>query len=161
MHWSGVDFRDFKSEFGNTWIVGSLHDVPLSLKPGVSKLRPAKPLYQWWKIIYLLNICWIGRIQHAPKQPRCLGCPALELLCNRLCGPLTKTFGDPWFKPAVPKLFPIAYHLWFSYYHHVPPCSRKTQSNKYHSIKSLENQNWHKCDMKKMAVRNYNGHFRN
>jgi len=27
--------------------------------------------------------------------------------------------------------------------------TRKTLSTKYHSIKSLENQNWHKCDMKK------------
>ena len=36
-----------------------------------------------------------------------------------------------------------------------------TQSTKYHSIKSLENQNRHKCDMKIMAVRNYNGHFEN
>jgi len=25
-----------------------------------------------------------------------LGCPALELLYNSLCGPLTKKFGDPW-----------------------------------------------------------------
>jgi len=50
-------------------------------------------------------------------------------------------------KPVVPKLFLITYHLWDPYCHHVPPCSRKTQSTKYHSIKSLENQNWHKCDM--------------
>jgi len=26
--------------------------------------------------------------------------------------------------------FLIAYHLWEPYYHHVPPCSRKTQSTK-------------------------------
>ena len=58
-----------------------------------------------------------------------------------------------------PELFPIAYHLWVPYYHHVPPFSRKTQSTKYHSIKSLENQNWHICDMKILAVKNDNGHF--
>jgi len=29
----------------------------------------------------------------------------------------------------------------------------------YNSIKSLENQNWRKCNMKKMAVRKYYGHF--
>jgi len=43
--------------------------------------------------------------------------------------------------------------------HH--PCFRKTQSTKYHSIKSLENQIWHKFDMNKMAVMNCNGHFQN
>jgi len=48
-------------------------------------------------------------------------------------------------KAVVPKLFLIAYHLWEPHCHHVPPCSRKTQSTKYHSIKSLENQNWHIC----------------
>jgi len=80
-------------------------------------------------------------------------------------------FGTRNHRTAVPKLFLIAYHLWAlfliayhlwaPYCHHVPTFFRKTQSTKYHSIKSLENQNWHKCDMKIMAVRNYNGHFRN
>jgi len=44
---------------------------------------------------------------------------------------------------VVLKLFLSTYHLWDPYCHHVPPCSRKTQSTKYHSIKSLENQNGH------------------
>jgi len=37
-------------------------------------------------------------MQHIPKQLHYLGCPAFELLCNSLCGPLTKKFGDPWFR---------------------------------------------------------------
>ena len=60
---------------------------------------------------------------------------------------------------VVLKLFLIAYHLCVRYCHHVPPCSRKSQCAKYHSIKSLENQNWHKCNVNKMAVRNFNGHI--
>ena len=43
------------------------------------------------------------------------------------------------FDAVVPKLL-IAYHLWVSYCHHVPPCSGKIQCAKDHSIKSLENQ---------------------
>jgi len=39
------------------------------------------------------------------------------------------------------------------------PCSRKTQSTQYYSIKSLSNQTWRKWGMNNMAVRNYNGHF--
>jgi len=54
--------------------------------------------------------------------------------------------------------FPIAYHLSVPYCRHVTPCSRKTQSSKYYSIKSLENQNWHNFDMSKMSVR-ICGHF--
>ena len=60
---------------------------------------------------------------------------------------------------VVPKLFLIAYHLWVPYCQHVPPCSRKTQFTKCHSIKRLENHNCHKCNTKKMAVRKYSGHF--
>ena len=60
---------------------------------------------------------------------------------------------------VVPKLLLIAYHLWVPYCHNVSPCSRKTRSSKYYSIKSLENQNWHNFDMNEMAVRNCNGHF--
>jgi len=33
----------------------------------------------------------------------------------------------------------IAYHLGVRYCQHAPPCSRKTRSTKYHSMKSLEN----------------------
>jgi len=32
---------------------------------------------------------------HIPKQSKYVRCPALELLCDSLCGPLTKMFGDP------------------------------------------------------------------
>ena len=46
-------------------------------------------------------------------------------------------------RAVVLKLFLIAYRLWPPNWHHVPPCSRKSQCAKYHSIKSLENQNWH------------------
>jgi len=60
---------------------------------------------------------------------------------------------------AIPKHFLIAYHLWVSYCQHVPPCFRRSQCAKHNSIKSLKNQNWHKCNTKKMAVRNYNDHF--
>ena len=62
-------------------------------------------------------------------------------------------------RAVVLKLFLIAYHLCVPYCHHVPPCSRKSQCAKYHSIKSLENQNWQKCNVNKMAVRNFNGRF--
>ena len=53
------------------------------------------------------------------------------------------------FIPVVPKLFLIAYHLWVPYYQHVPPCSRRSQCAKYHSIKGLEtiidtNATWRK-----------------
>jgi len=61
-------------------------------------------------------------------------------------------------RPAVPKLFLNACHLWALYFHRVPPwkhCSRKTHSTQYHSIKSLANQTWHKCGINKMPVRNY------
>jgi len=64
-------------------------------------------------------------------------------------------FADGWFTAVVLKLFLIAYHLWLPYYHHVPPCSRKSQCAKYYSIKSLENQNRHKCNVNKIAVRNF------
>jgi len=62
-------------------------------------------------------------------------------------------------RPVVLKLFLIAYHLRVPCCHHVPPCSSKSQCAKYHSIKSLENQNWHKCNVNKMAVRTFDGHF--
>ena len=61
--------------------------------------------------------------------------------------------------PVVPKLFLSAYHLWVPYCYHVPPCTRKSQCAKYNSIKSLEKQNWHICNVNKMTVRNFNGHF--
>ena len=44
-------------------------------------------------------------------------------------------------KAVVLKLFLIVYHFCVPYCYHVPPCSRKSQCAKYHSIKSLENQN--------------------
>jgi len=62
-------------------------------------------------------------------------------------------------RSVVPKLLLIAYHLWVLYRQHVPPCSRKSQWANYNSINSLENQNWRKCNMKKMAMRKYHGHF--
>jgi len=34
-------------------------------------------------------------MQHIPKQSHCVKYPALELLCNNLCGPRTKNFGGP------------------------------------------------------------------
>jgi len=63
------------------------------------------------------------------------------------------------FKAMVRKLFLIAYHLWVPYCQHLPPCSRKSQCAKNNSSKTLENQNWRKCDRKKMAVRKYYDHF--
>jgi len=57
------------------------------------------------------------------------------------------------------KLFLIVHHLWVLHHQNVQPCSRKTQSAKYHLIKSLKKQDWHKCNMNKMAVRDYNGYF--
>jgi len=49
------------------------------------------------KVIHLWKICWFGRMQHFTKQSHYVRCPALELLCNILCSPLTKKFGDPCF----------------------------------------------------------------
>jgi len=34
-------------------------------------------------------------MSHIPKQSHYVRCPTLELLCNSLCGPQTKKFGDP------------------------------------------------------------------
>jgi len=34
-------------------------------------------------------------MQPFPKQSHYVRCPALKLLCNSICGPWTKTFGDP------------------------------------------------------------------
>jgi len=45
------------------------------------------------------------------------------------------------FMAVVPKLFLVAYNLWVPYCQHVPPCSRKSQCAKYHSIKGLEHHN--------------------
>jgi len=50
------------------------------------------------KIMYLRNICWFGRMQHILKQSQYVRCLALELLCNSFCDPLTRRFGDPWYK---------------------------------------------------------------
>ena len=36
-----------------------------------------------------------------PKQSHYVRCPALELLCNSLCDPQTKKFGDPWSRAVV------------------------------------------------------------
>ena len=40
---------------------------------------------------------------------------------------------------VVPKVFLIAYHLWVPHCQHVPPCSRKSQSTKYHLITNVWN----------------------
>jgi len=34
-------------------------------------------------------------MQHIPKQPHYVRCPAFELLCDNLCDPRTKQFVDP------------------------------------------------------------------
>ena len=47
------------------------------------------------KIIYLRTIYGFGRMQHIPKQSHYVRRPTLALLCNNLCGPRMKTFGDP------------------------------------------------------------------
>jgi len=45
--------------------------------------------------MYLRKTCWLGRMQHIPKQSHYVRCLALELLWNSLCGSLAKKFGDP------------------------------------------------------------------
>jgi len=35
-------------------------------------------------------------MQLFPKQPHDVRSPALEQVCNGVCGPRTKKFGDPW-----------------------------------------------------------------
>ena len=44
-------------------------------------------------------------MQHILKQPHYLGCQALELLCNSLCGPLTKKFGEKFERSSVRATF--------------------------------------------------------
>ena len=39
-------------------------------------------------------------MQHIPKQSHYVRCPALELLCDGLCGPVAKKFGNPRFTPT-------------------------------------------------------------
>jgi len=34
-------------------------------------------------------------MQHIPKQSHYVRCPAVELLCNGICGPLATKLGDP------------------------------------------------------------------
>ena len=47
------------------------------------------------KIIDQRKFCWFGRRWHTPKQPRYISwCPALDLLCNSLCGPRTRKCGS-------------------------------------------------------------------
>ena len=50
-----------------------------------------------------------------------------------VCQLTSYTSGSQTFSGRVPLYVPCC--------HHVPPCSRKSQCAKYHSIKSLENQN--------------------
>ena len=47
------------------------------------------------RIIHSQNIFWFDGMQHIPKQSHNVRCPALELLCNSFCDPLTKMSGDP------------------------------------------------------------------
>jgi len=51
-------------------------------------IRPQNTFCQYEKIIYLQKMCWFGGMQHISKQSHYFRCPALEPLCNRLCGPL-------------------------------------------------------------------------
>jgi len=44
-------------------------------------------------------------MQRISKQSHCVKCPVLQPLWNSLCGPLTKTFGDPLPKARVVKDF--------------------------------------------------------
>ena len=62
------------------------------------------------KILFLRNICWFGGMQHIPKQSRYVSFPALNLLCNSLCGPLSKIFGEPWFKRSVSAWMHLSYY---------------------------------------------------
>ena len=43
------------------------------------------------KIIFSRNICWLGRMWLIAKQSHYVRCPALQLLCNSLCGPLANS----------------------------------------------------------------------
>ena len=74
------------------------------LRPA-GQIRPAKAFHpareavlSIIKNIFRKNLL-ILQIWHIPKQPLYVRCPALELLCNRLCCPLAKKFGDPWTIP--------------------------------------------------------------
>ena len=75
-------------------------------RAGFSKLWPGNLCHPAREEIYSMmkkiinsiyeKFIWFGRMQHIPKHYHYVRCPALELLCNSLCGPLTKSFGDPW-----------------------------------------------------------------
>jgi len=65
---------------------------------------------------------------------------AFELLSSQYCFSFRKISFWNEHRTVVTKLFLITYHLWDPYCHYVPPCYRKAQSTKYHSIKSLENK---------------------
>jgi len=53
--------------------------------------------------IFPKNCC--GRMWHTPKLSQYVRCAALKLLCNSLCGPLTRQFGDPWCRPRTSNTF--------------------------------------------------------
>jgi len=61
--------------------------------PGSHFYRPQKHFVKNAKVIYLWKFCWL--MWYILKQSHYVKCPALELLCNSLCGPRTKNTGDP------------------------------------------------------------------
>ena len=93
----------------------------------------------FWIFDVSINLFWLRKILIVlfvtkQYQPFCVRQWFSNFFWSRtVCGPRTD----------------ITYHL----------VSRKSQCAKYHSIKSLENQNWHKCNVNKMAVRNFNCYF--
>jgi len=72
------------------------YDLLFTVKQGVSKLRPTaqsgprRHFVNNEKILNLRKICWFCRMWHIPKQSHYVRFPALELLCNNLCGRRTK-----------------------------------------------------------------------
>ena len=72
-------------------ISGSRNYIPQAKSdPRSHFIWPQNTFCQYEKIIYSQKMCWFGGMQHIPKQSHYFRCPALEPLCNGLCGPLPK-----------------------------------------------------------------------
>ena len=71
---------------------GSPHSRPAGQYPTCEAISPGCKTHfaNDEKIFYLQRMCWFVRMWHIPKKSHYARCPALQLLSNSLCGPLTK-----------------------------------------------------------------------
>ena len=91
------------SWFLNILHYSSMHWTRVSKLQSTSQIPLATPFHLSGEnilslrknLLYLRKTCWFGEMQYIPKQPHYVRSPALELLCNSLCGPQIKKFRDP------------------------------------------------------------------